>query len=331
MNPGRSLLVSSLTGMLLLSGGCAKDADDERQAAPAASAPRQAELGPGVSVDATMRERLGLVLTPVTQPQDASVADGVATVLDGAALAATLDDIAAARTDVNAQSGLVRRLQHLYDEGGNASMQALEAARAQLASARARLTAAESRARADWGVTLIDTTDAAARAALADLRRGQGALLRAEFPAALKDVSQLHFAIAAGEGGFVASQFIGVSRAPTLSAGGAAVTLAVSNKEASDAALRPGTRVRVIASAAQAAQQVIVPESAVIADSGALWCYAQRGAERFERVPVDGDHRVAAGYPAPTLQGNERVVTRGAPLLLSLERGAGAAAPADED
>jgi hypothetical protein len=333
MNPGRPWLLSSLVAGVLVAGGCARHADEDDRppaAAPAADAARPPELGPGVSVDATARERLGLVLTPVTQAQDASVADGVATVLDGAALAATLDDIAAARSDANSQAELVRRLQHLYDEGGNASLQALQAARAQLASARAKLTAAESRARADWGATLIDTTDAAARSALKDLARGQGALLRAEFPATLKGAPQLQYAIAAGESGFIPSHFIGVSRAPTLSAGGAAVTLAVSNKDAADLALRPGTRVRVIASAAQRSTQVIVPESAVIADSGALWCYVQRGAERFERVPVDGDHRVAAGYPAP-LQNDDLVVTRGAPLLLSLERGAGAPAPADED
>jgi len=331
MNSGRLFLVSSLAAGVLLGAGCAKDPDDERRAAPAIDAARQADLGPGVSVDAATRERLGLVLTPVAQAEDASVADGVATVLDGAALAATLDDIAAARSDVNSQVDLVSRLQHLYDEGGNASLQALEAARAQLASARAKLTAAESRARADWGATLIDTTDAAARSALKDLARGEGALLRAEFSATLKGAPQLLYAVAAGEGGFIHTHFIGVSRAPTLSTGGAAVTLAVSKKEAGDLALRPGTRVRVIASAAQVAPQVIVPEGAVIADAGALWCYVQRGAERYERVTVDGDHPVAAGYPAPTLKVGDQVVTRGAPLLLSLERGAGAPAPADED
>ena len=96
MNSGRLFLVSSLAAGVLLGGGCAKDPDDERRAAPAIDAARQADLGPGVSVDAATRERLGLVLTPVAQAEDASVADGVATVLDGAALAATLDDIAAA-------------------------------------------------------------------------------------------------------------------------------------------------------------------------------------------------------------------------------------------
>ena len=322
MKSVRWCLVSSLACVALLDAGCAKDKDDEaRKPAPAAAA-AQAELGPGVNVDAASRERLGLVLTPVTQAQDASVADGVATVLDSAALTATLDDIAAARSDVNSQTELVRRLQHLYDEGGNASLQALEAARAQLASARAKLTAAESRARADWG----DSLDA-----LQGLSRGQGALLRAEFPATLKGAPDLRYAIAAGEAAFVAAHFIGVSRAPTQSTGGAAVTLAVTRKDAGDLALRPGTRLRVIASAARGAQQVIVPEGAVIADSGALWCYVQRGAERLERVAVDGDHRVAAGYPASTLKPGDQVVTRGAPLLLSLERGAGAPAGADED
>src|SRR5262249_37972262 len=151
-----------------------------------------------------------------------------------------------------------------------------------------KLTAAESRARADWGADL---------GAMKGLSHGEGALLRAEFPASLRDAANLRYAISADEGVYINSHFIGVSRAPTLSAGGAAVTLAVYNKDAGNLALRPGTRLRVIASAAQAEQQVIVPGSAVIADSGALWCYVQRGDDRLERVAVDGDHRVAAGYP----------------------------------
>jgi hypothetical protein len=48
-------------------------------------------------------------------------------------------------------------------------------------------------------------------------------------------------------------------------------------------------------------------------------------------MPLDSERRVAAGYPAPGLQPGDRVVVRGAPLLLSLERGAGASAPADQD
>ena len=276
-----------------------------------------------------MRQRLGVELAAVAESPDASVADGVATVLDGAALTATLDDIAAARADVASQTENFRRLQGLYDEGGNASLQALEAARAQLATARARLTAAESRARADWGGTLVDTTDAPARAALKDLLRGEGALLRAEFATSLEDAAQLHFAIGSSTAGgnFTPAHFIGLSHAPTLSAGGAAVTLALSNKDAAPLALRPGSRVRVIASVANGAQQAIVPESAVIADGGALWCYVERPEQRLERMPLDSERRVAAGYPAPGLHAGDRVVVRGAPLLLSLERGAGAQRP----
>jgi hypothetical protein len=325
--PGLAALLVLITlGMT----ACSKDADDDRKATPAAPA---ADLGPGVTVDAPTRQRLGVELAAVAESADATVADGVATVLDGAALTATLDDIAAARADVASQAENFRRLQGLYDEGGNASMQALEAARAQLATARARLTAAESRARADWGGTLVDTADAPARAALNDLRRGEGALLRAEFATSLEAAAQLHFAIGSSTaaGNFTPAHFIGLSRAPTLSAGGAAVTLALSNKDAGPLALRPGSRVRVIASVANGAQQAIVPESAVIADAGALWCYVERPEQRLERMPLDSERRVAAGYPAPGLHTGDRVVVRGAPLLLSLERGAGASAPADED
>jgi hypothetical protein len=44
------------------------------------------------------------------------------------------------------------------------------------------------------------------------------------------------------------------------------------------------------------------------------------------------DERIGSAYPAPELKVGDRVVVRGAPLLLSLERGAGApGATADDD
>lgn len=330
-NHGSWLALILFTTLLL--AACSKD-PAETSADPATTATQSvdSESGPGVTIDAPTRQRLGLELAVVVDAPAGNVADGLATVLDGAALTATLDDIAAARTEAESLADNMRRLQRLYDDGGNASLQALETARTQLAAARARLTAAESRARADWGATLVDTTDAAARSALADLARGQGALLRAEFAATLKGAAGLRFSVAGGatEGEYIPAHFIGLSRAPTLSTSGVAVTLAVFASDARDIALRPGTRVTVLAADAAAAQRAVVPASAAIADAGALWCYVERGPERFDRITLDAENRVSEGYPAPQLTAGMRVVVRGAPLLLSLERGAGAP-PAAED
>jgi hypothetical protein len=315
--------------LVIALAGCAKDRDEP--AAPAATPAAANDSGPGVTVDADLLQRLGIELAAVRESPDAAVADGLATVLDGAALAATLDEIAAAREDTNSQEQNVRRLQGLYDEGGNASRQALEAARAQLATSRARLTAAESRARADWGAALIGAHGAAPGGALEELRRGQGALLRAEFATPVQAPAQLHYSIlATANNGAVAAQFLGMSRAPTQSTSGIAITLAVAAADAEKLALRPGTRLSVIATAPNATTVAVVPASAAIADAGSLWCYVQRGNGRFDRVALDAEQRLADGYPATSLRAGVRVVVRGAPLLLSLERGAGAPAPAED-
>src|SRR5205814_8704922 len=102
-----------------------------------------------VSVDESAQQRLGLAFATVGEVPGQAIAEGIATVLDSAALVSTLDEIAAARSEVDSQDQNVKRLQQLYQDGGNASLQALQSARSQLAAARSRLTAAQSRARAD--------------------------------------------------------------------------------------------------------------------------------------------------------------------------------------
>jgi hypothetical protein len=276
---------------------------------------------------------MGLAFATVGEFQGQARAEGIATVLDSAALISTLDDIAAARSDVTSQEQNAARLQRLYDDGGNASLQALEAARTQLAAARAKLTATQSRARADWGSALIDAADAASRATLGDLQNGDVALLRAEFNTELANAAELRYSASTSrDGEFIAAKFIAFSRAPTTSTSGAALTLALRAPDARHPVPRPGARMEVIATSTEGASQPMVPASAAIADGGALRCYVESAPGRFDRIALDADHRIAQGYPAPEARPGARVVVRGAPLLLSLERGAGAPVPAaDED
>jgi hypothetical protein len=321
-----------LTSLVLLAFGlaaCAPDKGEDAPAAPPESA--VANAGPGVTLDVPGQQRMGLAFATVGEAPGQAVAEGIATTLDSAALMSTLDDISAARSEVSSQDQNVRRLQQLYQDGGNASLQALEAARSQLAAARARLTAAQSRARADWGGALIDSTAADARAALQDVQSGNGALLRAEFTAELSNAPQLRYSTSpTRSGAFVPAHFLAFSKAPTLSASGVAVMLALSAHDASNLALRPGARLTVIAASTQGASQPLVPAAAAIADGGALWCYVEAAPGRFDRIALDAEHRLPQGYPAPDARPGARVVVRGAPLLLSLERGAGAPAASED-
>jgi len=322
---------------LLLVGGCSgQDAPPADVAPTGAAAADPDDSGPGVTVADSQAKRLGIELAATISAPVAAVTSGTAVVLDTATLVSVLDEIAAAAADSAAQNESRQRIQQLYDDGGNASLQALEAARSQSAQARARLTAAESRARVDWGRALVDTRDARLRPVREMLTRGQGALLRAEFPGALAgDPVALEYSLDSADGSgnrAIAAQFVDLSKAPTQSASGVAVILAVTDAGAGNFALRPGSRLSVTVSASGGPVQTLVPAAAVIADSGQLWCYVARAQGRFDRIAVDSSQRVGQGYAAPQLAAGDRVVVRGAPLLLSLERGAGAgAAPADED
>jgi hypothetical protein len=295
------------------------------------SAVHSADPGPGVTVDPDQQKRLGVETVEVVAAPGQAMAMGTAIVLDSAAFAAALDEIDAARAEAASLRENADRLHGLNAEG-NASAQALEAARTLATSARARLTSSEAKGRAEWGADLID--DAGMRSVRAELARGRAALLRAEFPGSLPaDTARLTYAVEfAGSATSVSARFINVSHAAAVSANGAAVTLIASIDAARGFVPRPGTRLPVTASDAGGPARVLVPESAAIADSGQLWCYVERADGRFDRVALAVDERIGSSYPAPELKTGDRIVIRGAPLLLSLERSAGAAsAPSDDD
>jgi hypothetical protein len=63
------------------------------------SVPRVADQGPGVTIDADQQQRLGVEIVDVLAAPGHAVASGTAIVLDSAAFAAALDEIAAARTE----------------------------------------------------------------------------------------------------------------------------------------------------------------------------------------------------------------------------------------
>ncbi len=321
-------LVLACLAALPICASCSKDAPP---AEPAKAEAEAANLGPGVTVKDDDAKRLGLELAPVDVASVSAVASGTAVVLDSTELLASLDEVAAARSETATLDGNAARLARLQGEG-NASSQMLETARSEAAAAHARLSASEAKARASWGMVPATAGGVDIAALREQLARRSALLVRAEFPDALPaDPAALHYLLERGgpQPAGTTARFVGVSNSPAAAAVGSAVTLLVP----SDArAPRPGARLPVTASADGGPSSALVPESAAIADGGQLWCYVARAEGRFDRVPLDGEQRVGARYPARDLKPDDQVVVRGASLLLSLERGAGAAsAPADED
>jgi hypothetical protein len=148
-------------------------------------------------------------------------------------------------------------------------------------------------------------------------------------PAAAEQLEYALLVSSSGESAVHPLVYLARSHAPALAAGGASVLLRVKDV-AEDLALRPGSRVPVIATRATGPTRPLVPAAAAFADGGQFWCYVARAGGRFERVPLESTERVAGGYPVTAgVKEGDQVVVRGAPLLLSLERGAGSVADAE--
>jgi hypothetical protein len=309
-------------------GGCSRDADDEKSVAPVADAADSKFAG--VTLDAEAQQRLGLEFASVASTAATAAAHGTAVVVDGAALAATQADLDSARTEAAAARENYDRLQALFKDGGNASGQAVNAARTQWAASRARQASAEARARSDWGAAFVAPQGAGAKW-LDEITSGRALLLRAEFSGSLPgDVEQLQYSLLSADPNDTTSlrvEFVGRSRAPTQTSSGPSVILRTAVSAGKDLALRPGERLPVVASARSDSTRALVPAAAAFADGGQFWCYIARGEGRFDRVPLASIERIAEGYPiADGANVGDRVVVRGAPLLLSLERGSGSVA-----
>jgi hypothetical protein len=299
---------------------------------PAQSAPEsKAAVGtaeyPGVELDEESMQRLGVEIVAITTSRSLAVTSGTAIVLDSAALTATLADIDAARAEATATQANYQRLQLLYADDGNASRQAVETAQTQWMAVRTRLVSIEARTRSEWGAPFV-SAQGSRPAWLADLAAGRAALLRAEFVGALPtDAARLDYSLLGNDAEAAAAQtlaYVGRSHAQMLATGGASVLLRAKGAVGSESVLRPGERLAVIASSHAGSQRALVPAAAVFVDGGQFWCYVQRAAGRFDRVALTATTRVAEGYPvAEGINAGDKVVVRGAPLLLSLERGAG--------
>lgn len=318
-------LHASMLLLVLALAGCGRDAADTTAgAAPPTANEASASDVPGVTADAATRHGLGVELAPVTSVSVEAQAHGTATVIDSAAFATSIADLDALRTEAAVASGSEKRIENLYEDDGNASRQSVDAARQQGSALRAKLAGAESRARLDWGAKLARPSDATSARLRADIASGAVTLFRAEFPDALGTASDLKYQLLSSRHTPVMLEYLDRSRAVVQFAAGDSVLLGLRTDSAPDVAFRPNERVLIVATA-NGAVRPLVPPAAAIAYQGRMWCYVERSASRFERVPLNADASSTEGYVADgSIKAGDHVVVRGAALLLSLERSASA-------
>ena len=321
-------LISLLLATIMLSGCGRKAADTAPEAPPpAAEAPGDSDA-PGVTADENAQRGMGIELAEVTAASVGAQSRGTAIVIDSASFTVSMADLASLRAESAVAADNVKRIESLYAEDGNASRQAVDAARQQNSSLRAKLAGAESRARLDWGAKLAHANDAATARLRADVESGVVTLFRAEFPGALGAAGSLKYELLSSHHGPVTLEFLDRSGAIAQFAAGESVLLGFRASSAPDAAFRPGERVSVVAGASGTVQP-LVPAEAAIAYQGRMWCYVAKGPDRFDRVAIDADESSTQGYSAgDAVKAGDRVVVHGASLLLSLERSTSAEAGA---
>lgn len=296
-------------------------------AAPAAPDGRAVAGPPVLTLDPDALGAGGVTLAALRAAPFRPVARRYARVVDPAPLFALESRIAAARAALVAAQAKARlsrqeyaRDQSLFAHRQSVSQQALMAAQAadetdaqRLVQAQAQLDDLRAALRAKFGPALLE--GAGAQAALAKLRDHAAALVAVSVPTLDGPVARIRLETEGGAqsgADYLAAAPAGNAKA----AGPTAYYLA-------DRALEIGSQPMALVPLGPARAGVFVPESAVIWFGGQRWVYVagKGGGLVRQALPGAGDLLpVRGGYVAATrLAAGQRIVTRGAQLLLSQE------------
>lgn len=217
-----------------------------------------------------------------------------------------------------------KRLRLLNRDERNVSLKTVQAAQAVYRSDQARLTAALANAanlrqltRTQWGSVLAHWMLNNTRGPLTRLFDGEDALLQVTLPPGLiLPTMPPLVAIESGQSSPpINARFVSASPRSDPNIQGETYFYLMPARH-----IRIGMRVPVDVPLARAAiPGVVVPESAVLWYANRAWVYGQTSAGRFVRYRVATQHPVPGGWFETDLKPGERVVTRGAELLLSQE------------
>jgi hypothetical protein len=259
-----------------------------------------------------------LVAAPVERTET-----GQATVLAHDALAQSLADVQLAMAAVAQSDAALKRAEGLASTPGALGEDTVEMTRRQARVDALQLQLAQRRQQAQFG-DLVRTVPGQLAEALAD---GGAKLVRIVFSGSPTG----H--IDAGAIRFTALDSAERSRSWTARvAWPAPAEAGVPGRNLyaviEDPGVAEGSRLLASLTLRSGATGVRVPAAAVVTHDGQLWCYVQTGEGQFERRSVDAAHAAVEGYAvASGFKVGERVVIRGAGLLLAREFGQTEGAP----
>jgi hypothetical protein len=321
------VLLLSLVLLPLLPSGASRAQDDDDQPRPslhpdssgafALTASQQQAVGIRVEQPLPMAgarpvQAFGLVLDPVVLVNDAGRVDSTRAASDAAAA-----DVA--------------RLDDLYRNYGDASLKALQAARAQSSEAGAAAEGAATTFQLQWGP--LAALDARARRELIDsLATGRRLLLRADVPGHQLLDSIAPRALVMVDGVGIAARVLGpLLRTDAQSQGGGWLLQLERGPHSVGQGIGPGARVEVQLQAAPVSG-LLVPAAALLYGEQGAYVYRQLDASgdasgntsgdaqaHYAAAPVTPLVRVGEGWLVRGLGRSDRIVVQGAGVLWSLE------------
>lgn len=245
-----------------------------------------------------------------------AVLDAAPLLEDSAALAAAAVRLRHARGRVPALRARLARAEELHRGPGSVPLAEVEAAREALREGEAGRDAAEvvharieRRLAHRWGPALAGR----APGLLARLAGREAVLVQAPRPAGPAWEGAAAEALAGGAALPLEPLGDGFAEVHGMAAG-AGLFLAPG------AGLRPGLRVEVrFTGGGPPERGARLPAGAVVFHDGRAWAYLALGESRFVRRGLEGLRRMGRGWFAPALRPGERVVVRGAQMLLAEE------------
>jgi len=332
MLPRRVVLSCGVLGLLLgapVPPAVPADADDAPAPAGAAQDPAQPAL------TSAQEQAAGITVLHPLPARSAQPVAAYGEVLDVAALVSDEARVASTGALALAAAAEAQRLAELYRASADASLRALEAARAANTEAQAQARIASADFAAQWG-PLAQLSDARRSALIAALLSGRSALVRADIPGRLRLGAMPQAASVDLDGVPVTARVLGTLPRSASDSQSVGLLLLI---EHAPSGLGAGARARIsLRSAVRSG--VLVPDSALLYGEQGTYVYKRIDAHIDDHDP-NGPHRYAPAsvqllQPSGTswlvtgLDGDDTIVVTGAGVLWSLQ-GVGSFSADEED
>lgn len=288
-----------------------------------------------ITLEAAQQTRIGLGMSRLESVQAPEAAEAIGRVLDISLLAQLSAEVESATAIAAASASTEQRLTVLANDDQNASVQTLEAARAQAASDAARLQVGRQRIALEWGSGLAALKPVELRQLISQVAAGTASLVRVD-PLGMgglgKDVPSM-----TPVGGSVkdlkvellpdsektplATRNLGpaANTDPRMQSNGLLVLVQGNGANG----LQPGLVLPARIDTGQLVTGVVLPRSALVRTEGATWVYLHRSGPDFVRRAVIEARMESDGwFVTEGFAPGDEIVDAGAGSLLAIERSA---------